>query len=274
MIWSQIQSRPTPRIWERRGGILTDDDTPGGVLGGRSILTERSQIIKRDKDQAPSSPFLTGLYGWYRADALTLDDSDPVTSWEDESGQGNDLAQAGSASIIYVTNALNGLPIVRFVPSASFVGHLELTPISAGGIFTGVTQVFVMRCLFNATFPNTRRSTVNTGDDVATLQGDTTGDVSTIFSIDGILPLTEAIDDWQIISLRHNNSDSAIHLETATQSASGTFGGGSVIGDFIGLMNGSMEVAESLWYRASLSDDDLASTRLYLANKYAISITV
>jgi hypothetical protein len=57
----------------------------------------------------------SGLYRWFKADAIIgLSDGDPVSTWED-SGSGNrDGTAAGSARPTYKTGILNGLPIVRF----------------------------------------------------------------------------------------------------------------------------------------------------------------
>jgi hypothetical protein len=70
---------------------------------------------------------LAGLEAWYKADAITgLADADPVATWIDSSGNGNDATQGtGDNKPTYQTNELNGLPVVRFdgindVLSASF----------------------------------------------------------------------------------------------------------------------------------------------------------
>jgi hypothetical protein len=51
---------------------------------------------------------------WLKADALSLANNDPVTTWTDSSGNGNDVTQAvAGAKPTYKTNILNGLPVVR-----------------------------------------------------------------------------------------------------------------------------------------------------------------
>lgn len=64
---------------------------------------------------------LTGLAGWYKADAITsLSDGDAVASWVDSSGNSNTLTQStAGAQPSYETNELNSLPIVRFDKDAS-----------------------------------------------------------------------------------------------------------------------------------------------------------
>lgn len=59
---------------------------------------------------------ITGLHGWYKADAITgLSNGAAVTQWNDSSGFVNHAAQAtGTNQPTYQTNVINGLPVVRF----------------------------------------------------------------------------------------------------------------------------------------------------------------
>jgi len=56
---------------------------------------------------------IAGLKVWLKADALVLSDGDPVTTWADSSGSGNDATEA-TFPPSYQTNELNSKPIVRF----------------------------------------------------------------------------------------------------------------------------------------------------------------
>lgn len=62
----------------------------------------------------PFSPTdIEGLVLWLDASTLVgLDDGDPVTTWTDGSGEGNDATGVNDPT--YRTNQLNGLPVVRF----------------------------------------------------------------------------------------------------------------------------------------------------------------
>lgn len=70
-------------------------------------------MVARPPSFSPLS--ISGLKVWLKADGLVLADSDPVTTWADQSGNGNDVTQ-GTAGFkpLYKTNIQNGLPIVRF----------------------------------------------------------------------------------------------------------------------------------------------------------------
>jgi hypothetical protein len=66
----------------------------------------------------PLSPdAVSGLALWLKADALSLNDADPVSTWTDSSGNGRNFTQTGTARPTYKTTA--GLfptnkPVVRF----------------------------------------------------------------------------------------------------------------------------------------------------------------
>lgn len=58
---------------------------------------------------------VTGLKLWLAADLSFKGGTNLVSGWADQSGNTNDAVQAGvSARPLYVTNAINGLPVIRF----------------------------------------------------------------------------------------------------------------------------------------------------------------
>lgn len=66
---------------------------------------------------------LPSLIAWYDADAITgLSDTDSVTTWSDESGNGWDLGQATAGNKpTYRTGILNSKPVVRFDGTDDFM---------------------------------------------------------------------------------------------------------------------------------------------------------
>lgn len=100
-----------------------------GALGGITNGTA-GQVLMADGSGAPSFQTITGSGGWAAvepdaisglqmwldADAITgLSDSDPVSTWSDQSGNSNDATQAtGANQPLYKTNIVNGKPVVRF----------------------------------------------------------------------------------------------------------------------------------------------------------------
>jgi hypothetical protein len=56
-------------------------------------------------------PTAVDAWGWWKADAISAADGDPLTQWDDSTGNARHLT-GGSPS--YQTAELNGLPVVRF----------------------------------------------------------------------------------------------------------------------------------------------------------------
>lgn len=83
-------------------------------------------------------PPVSGLILWLEGYALELDDGDPIATWEDLSGQGNDATQPTPANQpTFKTNVINGLPVARFS-----AGHRLLLPDLYSGASEG--EVFVV----------------------------------------------------------------------------------------------------------------------------------
>lgn len=58
-----------------------------------------------------AGPTAVNTERWWKADAITASDNDPVTTWPDSSGNAGDLT---GGSPLYKTGILNSLPVVRF----------------------------------------------------------------------------------------------------------------------------------------------------------------
>lgn len=89
-----------------------------GAIGGFDIGTdyirdtENTFGLATTHSVSPSS--VTGLIGWWKADALALADGDPVSTWTDSSSSANHGTQTLTARPTYKTNIINGYPVVRF----------------------------------------------------------------------------------------------------------------------------------------------------------------
>lgn len=84
------------------------------------------------------------------ADVIAGADDDPVTTWPDVSGSGNDAGQAtAGAKPTYKTNILNGKPVVRFDGTADFMSLASL--ITAAGDATMVIVFVPTGTITNAT---------------------------------------------------------------------------------------------------------------------------
>lgn len=82
---------------------------------------------------APAS--VSGLAVWLKADALSLNDGDPVSTWADSSGNGRDFTGSGANRPTYKTAILNGKPVVRFASaSTQFLNSASVDLTGASGV--------------------------------------------------------------------------------------------------------------------------------------------
>lgn len=90
-------------------GLLTPVST------GTTLVTATQSAISGNTTASISNslPVVSGLQHWIKSDAgVTVDGSNNVVTWADQSGNGNNWAQnAGTVQLI--SNAQNGLPVVR-----------------------------------------------------------------------------------------------------------------------------------------------------------------
>ncbi len=80
-----------------------------------------------------TSPTLTyaptdfsGLQAWWKADALSLNDGDPIGSWTDSSGNSKTLSASGSVRPTYKTSIYNGQPIARYDGTDDAMTHTNI----------------------------------------------------------------------------------------------------------------------------------------------------
>ncbi len=85
-----------------------------------ALIGQYFVVRKGDSGAAACSPTdVAGLKAWYKADALGLSDGDPVNTWTDSSGNGNDAPKAGTAPV-FKTGIIGGKPVVRFNSTGYF----------------------------------------------------------------------------------------------------------------------------------------------------------
>lgn len=77
---------------------------------------------------APRPPTSTNLLLWLKADALTLNNNDPVSAWADSSASGNSATQAtGSRQPTYKSTGVNARPAVLFDGTSDVVTNATLS---------------------------------------------------------------------------------------------------------------------------------------------------
>jgi hypothetical protein len=83
----------------------------GEVVGGSVVPLTGYPAV--NSGVLPSE--ITGLWGWWDATSLTLNDNDPVAVWPDSSGFGRDAAQSDSGQRpVYAAAGINSHPSVLF----------------------------------------------------------------------------------------------------------------------------------------------------------------
>jgi hypothetical protein len=126
-----------------------------GVLGKAGAAAAASASVA-----APLSPdAVTGLALWLKADSLSLNDTDPVSTWTDSSSNGLNATQTSTKRPLYRTNQKHGLPGVVFdgTDDCLVTAAMNLTGTSAITVFavfsaasTGDQVVVEMSADYNA----------------------------------------------------------------------------------------------------------------------------
>lgn len=212
-------------------------------------------------------PVMDGLVLWLDASQIVgLNDGDPVSTWPDSSGNGNDATQAtASKKPTYETGVQNGLPVVRldgvddFLRTASFTAipqpltyFVVLNSVNGNSgqvVFDGV--VSSPRCLLGIFPINTWDMYSNGADTVA-------GVVSS-----GSFNLLTALFSGSSSTLTIN-SGIPVTVNPGTDGTTGV----SVGVRFSDTQNWGGDVGELLFYNRALSTAEREANEAYLRNKW------
>lgn len=223
---------------------------------------------------------------WFIADSLSLSDTDPVATWPDESGNGNDAIQAIAGSRpLYRTGQINGLPAVVFdgtddyMPfDGSLIVNSDYTVIFVGGrqtsnafkIFMGGTTSSANQNLHLYWFNNTQFRAHHYGNDLQTdmvantetYSGGTDATEYGIFST--LLSSTDATD-------QRRNYQNNSYLGARTNSTQLSSYNGAALGRYNTGYH-DINAAEIIIYSNALNDAQLQIVYQYLNEKYNIAI--
>lgn len=83
---------------------------PPPITGGSGIT-----VVTNPESLSDPVTSVAGLQVWLKADALNLSNGSPVSSWSDSSSKGNNAIMVSNPT--FQTNAINGLPVIRFSAS-------------------------------------------------------------------------------------------------------------------------------------------------------------
>ncbi len=227
---------------------------------------------------------ISGLVAWYAADAIALNDGDPVGTWEDSSVNNNDATQATAANKpTYKTNILNGLPVVRFDGTNDYLAANGL-----GTLISGADKPFTVVILFRAASGADVYSWGNSGNTVPFLTMRISSDKPTSWKRDDAgsgtqkIPTDGASTTYRIVSHRHTGTAVSLYVNGVATSVLataddlgttttniftlGAFGRTT----FSGFMNG--DIAEAIIYNRALTDSERRQLERYLGAKWGISV--
>lgn len=191
---------------------------------------------------------ISGLVTWQKADGLTgLANNAPVSSFTDFSGNARHATATLTARPLWIENAINGLPIVRF----DGINDVMLFPTIPANLF--VTGFFVVKSS-NLTSGRKLLATVASG------------------TITGVYHGGNDVTKWQTRNLAGTFftfgtlSDTVFQILTTQQGFSSNYGwalGGRDGTDFL-----ACDLAEMLIYDSVISAPNVASVQSYLGLKY------
>lgn len=222
-----------------------------------------------------SPPDIAGLKLWLKADALSLNDGDQVSTWADSSGQGNDVTQATSGKQpIFKTAIIGGKPTVRFDgsndtlinttgPSISQPYTLFTTGRWAGtdfqAAFTDGGAGLQCHCPY---IDSSNRPALFFGSALATSPNSLSANTPYLWSGIG------------------NGASSILYQNGADTTASGNPGTNSLIGFCLasnepagGTEYLACDISEIIVYDSSLSTGNRQAVEDYIGTKYSITIT-
>ena len=210
-------------------------------------------------------PVTDGLVVHLDADAIEgLNDNDPVAIWEDQSGEGYDVAQSVATSKpIYKINILKGKPVVRFDGADDY---LDAAPFPQA--LAQPNTVIAVVQLHSAIDGTVIQSTVSKNRHALTARGEQwiiyAGNVAT----GGIV-----IYDPVILSALYNTTSSYLWVNGVETLSAVNVGseayGGVRIGSNLALaawFHG--DIAEILVYNHALSDSEREQVEQYLGEKW------
>ena len=231
---------------------------------------------------------LANLALWLKADALTLNDGDVVSSWTDSSANAAHCTQATpTAKPTYKANIKNGKPILRFdggdwlsVPTSVFSGVSSNTVFVVCNAVASATYKNIFTYSYNA-FGLGTMVTANNGTPASKFRygvGNSTGSVLSYSTTDatGWRLLCGVFSDsgnTQKVYLADAQEDSDTNNYTLAFNANDrpAIGAARNSADITAsLFAGDM--AEIIFYSAALSDADRGSVQTYLATKYGITL--
>ncbi|MDX1959961.1 MAG: hypothetical protein SFU98_15425 [Leptospiraceae bacterium] len=243
---------------------------------------------------------LTNLGLFLKADSINQADNTQVTTWSDSSGNGYDATQGtGVNQPIFRTNALNGLPVIRFDGTNDFLARTIASPLLTNGTalynhtnffvlkrngIGNIQHIFILRQPIQTNGSNSNEFQFTA--DSSLLIGS-----SSIFGPLNDLFLTNTSDyfifSWRISNATANNYSSSYYrngflrlvhsITTGTNYSTGSqefyIGRNSgPLGSPANQFNG--DIAELIHYNRLMTETEHNQVVCYLSKKYNIATTM
>ena len=256
----------------------------GFALGTTSGGTGAAAFVPTD---------ISGCMLWLKADSLTLNDADPISTWTDSSGNSNTATSTLTTRPLYKTAILNSLPVVRCDGSNDFMTVTR----NAGLEPNNVTLFAVVKAGSNpAAFSYMLSKKLTSGSSASYSMGvdgssrgrglfkvATTGEVVTTFIPTAIIWDNFAhihcikadgslLKHWLNGSAQFTNSAGSATNNTSTAVGNITYDSNDLlIGAYdSGSLFWAGDIGEILIYNTALSDANRWSVQGYLGNKWAV----
>jgi hypothetical protein len=206
---------------------------------------------------------VAGLQLWLEADAITgLADGDPVATWADASGHGNDATQPTAPSQpAYRTAVLNGRPVLRFAGGQTlYSSAMRVQPYTVFVVVRETTNSVNQYIIDGLT--------INSG--VMSFPG--SSDPGKVYLYAGVLLSAPAVTtSWNLLTGTFAGVSSTIAVNGSV--TSGNAGTGTADGVLIGGSAGALlvgDIAAVLLYDSALADANRMVVESYLMTKYGL----
>jgi hypothetical protein len=243
-------------------GVIEDLETFNYVLSASDVKTEY---------WTNEPAHLSGLKLWMKADSgITNNGSGLVSAWADLSGNNNFAKQVSDPNrAAFVTNVLNGLPVVRF-DGANDYYDFQNNPVS--GFTQGEVFVLIKAA---ADTPASSRTLWFFGTGGYSAYPDNQGNIREDFgrnSYVSFCDLSESLDQFHIYNVGSKSGEWTARLNGLvayfqTNHVVG-FNSGPLLGLFDTVFSG--DIAELLIYNRVLSTDERHSVGRYLVGRYGM----
>lgn len=230
-------------------------------------------IIASSRRSSLSYPpmLLTGLKLWVRSDlGITLNGSD-VSSWADQSGNGNDLVMASASEQPgYLTNQLNGHAVVEFDGIDEWLATATFSLVQPETIFLVLKQT-------------TWTDDVSIMDGFATNSGrcrqvGTTPNIALYAGAAAAGNTDLTVNTYSLVTIIFNGGSSLIQVNNNTETT-GNAGGSNMNGFTLGAIGvgggpggnfSNISVAEVIVQEANATTDERDSIKAYVTARYGI----